>query len=359
MGTGPLLRLAGQDAHLSELAHRYVVLQIPSVFPFLGFIALRSYLQGREIVAPAMWVMLPVNLLNVLFNWLLVFGPGPFPEWGLEGAAVATCVSRSLMGVFLLAWVLRSKLYRNAWEPFRLRERARFVELKQPLLLGVPIALQMGFEVFAFVLAAMVAGWFGAASLAGHSIVLSFAGLLFMIPLGVSFGTTTRVGNLVGAGRSEQLSMTMRATLVMTSGVIGFNVVTLLVGRSAIATAYTEDILVQGTAASTFLVAAAFQASDCMQVVAGGALRGMGRTRAPAVAAFVGYYAFGIPVGYYLGAVRGQGLSGLWWGLALGLTMVAFGLVSWLVLVLRNLAATLETTAAVGKVARASEAFLS
>lgn len=328
--TEPALLALGQDPKLSALAHRYVVLQIPSVFPFLGWVALRSYLQGREIVLPAMWVMVPVNLLNLLFNWLFIFGPGPFPEWGLSGAAHATNFSRIFTGVLLLIWIVWGRLYEGGWERPARGEIIRFAEFKKPLLLGLPIALQMGFEVTAFASTALVVGTLGAVSLGAHSIVLSFAALLFMIPLGISVGAATRVGNLLGAGEADRLGRTLRGAALLGLLAILFNVSVLVLGRGVIAGAYSSDKAVVAAAMQTLVVAAAFQVSDCVQVVASGVLRGMGRTQAAAVGTFVGYYVFGIPWGYYLGIVRGKGLPGLWWGLALGLTMMAVFLLGWL-----------------------------
>lgn len=334
--TEPALLALGQDPKLSALAHRYVVLQIPSVFPFLGWVALRSYLQGREIVLPAMWVMVPVNLLNLLFNWLFIFGPGPFPEWGLSGAAHATNFSRIFTGLLLLIWTLWGRLYEGGWEVPKWREVFSWSEFKRPLFLGIPVALQMGLEVMAFGATALVVGTLGAVALGAHSIVLSFAALLFMIPLGISVGASTRVGNLLGAGDSDRLGRTLRATALLGLLAILFNVSVLVLGRGVIAGAYSSDQAVVVAATQTLIVAAAFQVSDCVQVVASGVLRGMGRTQAAAMGTFVGYYVFGIPWGYYLGIVRGKGLPGLWWGLALGLTMMAVFLVGWLAYLARS-----------------------
>jgi MATE family multidrug resistance protein len=188
----------------------------------------------------------------------------------------------------------------------------------------------MGFEVMAFAATALVVGTLGEVALGAHAIVLSFAALLFMIPFGISVGAGTRVGNLLGAGDTDRLGRTLRATALLASCGMLFNVAVLVLGRGVIAGAYSVDPAVVFAAKETFIVAAAFQVSDCVQVVASGVLRGMGRTQAAAVGTFVGYYVFGIPWGYYLGIVQGRGLTGLWWGLALGLTMMAVFLLGWL-----------------------------
>ena len=328
--TYDILVATGQDERLSAAAHRYVIIQLPSIFPFLGWCALRSYLQGRGIVKPAMWVFIPVNLLNVFLNWILIFGPGGLPELGLDGAAWATSISRITAGLLLVIWVYVRNLHVGAWAPFEASKRARWSELKTPFILGIPIAIQLGLEVTAFGSTALVAGQLGEKALAAHSIVLSVASLLFMTPLGIAIGTTTRVGNLIGQERQNHLSMTLRAALVLGAMAMLLNVLILSVGRTYIVSAYSLDREVQAICAGAFLVAAVFQVSDCTQVIVSGALRGMGRTRFPALATFVGYYVFGIPCGYYLGVVKKAGLVGLWWGLALGLTIVAVVLVIWL-----------------------------
>lgn len=336
LATEPLLGLLGQDPELSRLAHQYTVLQLPSVFPFLVWAAFRSYLQGREIVAPAMWIMLPVNLLNVLFNWLLIFGPGPFPAWGLEGAGMATCLARVLMAVLLGAWIWFGGLYQDAGESPDWSKRWRWHELRVPFGLGWPSSVQMGLEVLAFAATALLAGRLGQTALAAHSIVLSFIALLFMVPLGAAFGTTTRVGNLIGAGKQESLPSALAAAGVFAVVAVVFNVLVLLVGSESVPHLYTSDSRVLTMAKATFVVAAAFQVFDCVQVVVGGALRGMGRTRAPALGVFIAYYVVGLPLGYHLGITKGGGLTGLWWGLASGLMILAVLVSSWLVFVLRT-----------------------
>ena len=327
--TEPVLLFVGQSPTLARLAHDYVLVQVPSVFAFLGFTALRSYLQGRGITAPAMWITLIVNVLNVLFNWVLIHGHLGFPALGLVGAGIATGVTRTLMFVLLVLVVWRWRMHAGAWQPW---SRAAFTAagLLEILRLGVPVGLQLALEVWAFQAATLFAGWLGNAELAAHTIVLNLASLSFMIPLGISMATVTRVGNLLGAREHRAAQHAAWVALAMGAGVMGLSAISFVLLRDVLPTFYAdEDPAVLALAATILPIAGAFQLFDGTQVVGGGILRGMGRTRPAAVFNLVGYYALGLPLSWYLAFETGMGLPGIWWGLTLGLAVVSALLLGW------------------------------
>jgi MATE family multidrug resistance protein len=290
----------------------------------------RSYLQGRGVTAPAMWITLVVNVLNVLFNWVLIHGHLGFPALGLVGAGIATGVSRSLMFVLLVLVVWRWRLHAGAWQPW---SRAAFAAagLLEILRLGVPVGLQLALEVWAFQAATLFAGWLGDAELAAHTIVLNLASLSFMIPLGISMATVTRVGNLLGARERRAAQHAAWVALAMGAGVMGLSAISFVLLRDVLPTFYAdEDPAVLVLAATILPIAGAFQLFDGTQVVGGGILRGMGRTRPAAVFNLVGYYALGLPLSWYLAFETGMGLPGIWWGLTLGLAVVSALLLGWI-----------------------------
>ncbi len=324
--TEDALLLAGQSPVLARMAHAYVLAQLPSVPGFLGFMVLRSYLQGRSIVAPALWITLAANLVNVALNWLLIHGHLGFPRLGLTGAGVATGVTRLLMFASLAALIWRVGLHRGAWQPW---SRAAFAGLGAIFMLGVPVGIQLGLEMWAFQAATLIAGWLGEAELAAHTIVINLASLSFMVPLGISMAAVTRVGNFIGAG---QLAAAQRATWValgLGAGVMSVSALTFVTLQAVLPRAYTGEPRVLAIAAVLMPIAAAFQLFDGIQVVGGGILRGMGRTRPAAVFNLLGYYALGLPVAWYLAFEAGMGVAGIWWGLTAGLAIVALLLVAW------------------------------
>jgi MATE family multidrug resistance protein len=150
-----------------------------------------------------------------------------------------------------------------------------------------------------------------------------------MVPMGISFGAVTRVGNLIGAGRLEAAQRAAWVAIALGAGVMGASAVVFVVARTWLPTWYTDDPSILALAASILPIAAAFQLFDGVQVVGGGVLRGMGRTRPAAVFNLIGYYVLALPLAGYLAFGRGMGIAGIWWGLAAGLFAVALLLLAW------------------------------
>lgn len=327
--TGPALELAGQDPTLAAMAHDYVLMQLPSVFGFLGFMVLRSYLQGRSIVAPAMWVTLLANVFNALLNWVLIFGELGAPAMGLRGAGIATGVTRSLMLVALALWIWRAGLQRGAWTPWS-RAALAPAGLLEIVRFGLPVGVQLGLEMWAFQAATLFAGWLGEAELAAHTIAINLASLSFMVPLGVAMAAVTRVGNLLGAGDRHGAQRAAWVALAVGAGVMTVSATVFVALRTELPALYNDDVAVLALAAGLLPIAGAFQIFDGIQVVGGGVLRGMGRTRPAALFNLVGYYVLGLPVAWWLAFERGMGVAGIWWGLTVGLMVVAVLLIAWI-----------------------------
>ena len=327
--TGPVLAVLGQAGDLSSLAHEYVLVQIPGLPLLLLFTACRQWLQGRGIVLPAMWIILGANLLNVVANWMLIFGNWGAPALGVVGAGVATAATQAFMLLALVAWVRWFRLHRGGWTGWT-REAWRPAGLVRVLQLGWPVAVQLGLEMWAFQSATIMSGLLGEVPLAAHTIVLNLASLSFMVPLGVSIGAVTRVGNLIGARNPQGAQRAAWVALGMGALVMLASALVFVAGRSVLPTWYSADDEVIGLAAAVLPVAAAFQLFDGVQVVGGGVLRGMGRTRPAALFNLVGYYVLALPLGWWLAFHRGAGLAGVWWGLATGLFFVAVVLAAWI-----------------------------
>ncbi|MDQ7005798.1 MAG: MATE family efflux transporter [Acidobacteriota bacterium] len=339
---GPALLAAGQDPILVESADSYIRAQAFSIAPFLVYIALRQYLQGRGMMLPPLVIILAANLVNVALNWVLIFGELGFPALGVRGAAIASGLTRAFMMLSLVLAIVGLRLYEGAWEGWS-RQAVSPRALVEVLRHGLPVGLQIGLEIWAFTLTTLFAGWLGTRALAAHTIVLKITSFSFMAAMGISIACTTRVGNLIGAGqrsRAEKAAWTglALATAMMT----GFALTFVIFRRSLPAifvprgTPAAMEVIVLG--AGILPIAAAFQVFDGFQAVASGVLRGMGTTRPSAVINFLGYYALALPCALWLAFERlpggieglGLGLRGIWLGLALGLAAVAALLAFWL-----------------------------
>jgi len=325
LATGPVLVAFGQDAATSELAARYVLVQIPALPCLLLFLVLRQYLQARGIVRPAMWIAFGSMPLNALCNWVLIYGKWGAPAMGAVGAGVATAVTQLAMLLGLLAAIRRFRLQRGARTLVHPRH-VRVREMAQIFRYGAPIALQLAFEYWAFAIASLWAGRLGAIQLAAHSIALNLASITYMVPLGIASGATTRVGNLIGAGAPAAAALAGRVALALGGGAMVVFALLFVVFREAIPAAFSPEAAVVALTAALLPIVAAFELFDGLQVVGAGVLRGRGETRPAAFANLVGYYLLGLPLGWWLGAPERMGLAGIWWGLALGLFAVAVAL---------------------------------
>jgi len=326
---GPILGGLGQSPHLIDRAADYCRVQIFAIAPYLVFYTLRQYLQGRTRMSAPLWIILIANVANVPLNWVLIFGKLGFPALGTLGAGLATGIVRTLMLVVMVAWMRGFRLHEGAWvrwsrESFDLRGIGRIAAI------GIPIGLHFALEIWAFNIAMLFAGWIGTREIAAHTIVLKYAALSYMMPLGIAIAAATRVGNLIGAGDRPAAQRSAWIALAMGAGVMTVSALVFVVLRDELARPFTVDLGVLALAAATFPVAAAFQLFDGLQAVSVGILRGMGTTRPVAVFSAVGFYGLALPLAYVLGFGLDLGLPGIWWGLCLGLGVFATLLVGWI-----------------------------
>ena len=328
--TEDFLLAIGQSPDLAAVAQGYALVQLPSIPFFLTFLAIRQYLQGREIVRPAMWVILVANLFNVAANYVLIFGALGVPALGVLGAGIATSLTRGFTLFGLLALVWAADLQRGAWVPWS-ADAFDPKALRRVVNFGFPVAIQMALEIWAFSGSTMLAGHLGATALAAHHIVLNLASVSFMMPLGISQGAVTRVGNLLGARDPEGAQRAAWVAIGMGAGVMTGWALLFVTLRSWLPRLWLpDDTATVALAASILPIAAAFQIFDGTQVVGCGVLRGMGRTRPAAVFNFLGYWVLALPLAYWLVMKTDAGLPGIWWSLALGLFVVAILLVAWI-----------------------------
>ena len=331
LATGRILLAFGQDPATAALAHRFVLVQIPGLPFFLLFVALKQYLQARGIVRPAMWVSFAACGLNAGLNCWRVFGHGGRPRLGSVGGGAAIAVTEAAMLLGLLAVIRKYRLQRGATTVVDLT-RLRLKGLSEIFRLGLPVALMLALEYWAFAISTLWAGWLGEAELAAHSIALNLASITYMVPLGIGLGASARVGNLIGAGEPRGAQRAAWVAFGLGGGVMACFALLFIAGRSVIPLWFTGDATVVALASTLLPIVAAFELFDGLQVVGSGILRGMGRTRPAALFNLVGYYALGLPLAAWLGRPQRLGLVGIWWGLALGLAVVAGLSVAWVAL---------------------------
>ncbi len=298
-----------------------------STLPLLLYGATRRYLQGVGQVRVITVTYILANLLNWAGNWVLIYGKLGFPALGVNGSAISTCIARVAMAAALLGFAWRYE--RTRGHPLFLHWAGpQWDRLRKLVRLGAPAAGQILLEVGAWNLSTFSASYLDPVALATHAIALNYASISYMVPLGVSAAAAVSVGHAVGAGnpararRAGWLGLGLGTSFMLVAGLV------FLVAPRPLILLYTHDPRVLMVGPSLLWVAAAFQIFDGIQTVCTGALRGLGETRAPMIANFIGYWILGLPLGLTLCFVLRWGIYGMWIGLTLALIVISLSLLA-------------------------------
>lgn len=305
----------------------------------LAFLSLRYTSEGLGRTKPIMYIGFLGLTVNVIGNWIFMYGKLGAPQLGAVGCGVATAMSLWLM--FIAMW-LHVRFHR-AYRPFQFFARIDRPDWKvigELTRVGAPIAGSILAEGGLFVAAALMMGAMGAVTAAGHQIALNYAAFMFMVPLAISSATTIHVGHTLGRGDLPGARSAGLLGIAMCAGVMTISALVILFANDQIAALYTRDPPVRELAAGLLLMAALFQFSDGVQVGAAGALRGFKDTTVPMALCIFSYWVIGFSFAYYFGVHLGGGPVQVWIGLTIGLT------VSGLLLVARYLTVTRARIAA-------------
>jgi MATE family multidrug resistance protein len=321
----PFLHWFGQAPEVTARAFNYLLIVAASLVPALLSMAWKNHADALNQPWPGFWILMGGVGLNVLLNWMWIYGKMGFPAWGLEGAAFATLAARTATAVALIVWLSRSRVIGD-WSRPKWLARLQPAAFRDLLKIGFPASLHLLTEVSAFAAAALMIGTLGAAALAAHQVALTCAATTFMVPLGVAMALTVRMGEIAGAGEYRRMRRVLVGGWIYGLVFMCASALVFLLAGPWLARQFVTDIAVIEAAAQLLIVAGVFQLFDGMQVVSGGALRGIGDVRVPAIYAFVAYWLVALPVGYIFMKPLGWGAPGVWSGLAGGLAVAGFAL---------------------------------
>ena len=327
-----LMRLLGQEDQNIRLASAYLRAIAWGIFPALGFAVLRNFVSALSQPRPVIVIMVAGTLVNMVANYVLMLGKFGFPALGIVGIGYASVLS--LWGIFLalafyILWQPQLQAYR-VFQQLHKFERRVFWDL---IHIGLPIGVLASVETGLFTFTTFLMGRLGTVTLAAHQIALQTSAMAFMIPLGISYATTVRVGQQMGkrdprrAKLAGYLGISLGAIFMAIMGLVFWIV------PEAIVSLYLDvhdpdNLAVVELAKKLLGIAAVFQLVDGIQVTAVGALRGIKDTHVPMLIGIFAYWCVGLTSGYILGFPLGWGGMGLWWGLAIGLAMAA-GILTW------------------------------
>lgn len=322
------------EAPVRELTQRFIHIISFALPAFAAYRVLYGYSASLNQTKPMMVIALAALGLNVLLNWLLIYGHFGLPRLGGAGCAVATlaCVWFNLLA--LLWWMRRAPTYRASW-PFSHFEGPHWPELRNLLRLGLPIGVTYFAEASAFGLIALLVAAFGTHQVAAHQIALNFSSLVFMVPMSLGIATLTRVGHALGEGDPYAARYRSWVGVGLSLAFAIASASFIAVFRHPIAAAYTSDAEVAALAAHLLLYAAVFQLSDATQVSTSCAIRAYKVTRPPMLIHLAAFWGFSLPLGCALGLApswlawrpaQPMAAEGFWIALVVGLTVAAIGL---------------------------------
>ena len=307
----------GQPAQLLPLIKPYFLISMVSIIFVMLANSFRQFVEGITDPSISMWILISGNMLNILGNYLLIYGKLGLPEMGLMGAGYSTLFSRIFMFLmFVLVFQLRPayKVYRKGF----MRMWVLPNRLIRVTKLGVPIALQQGLEAATFSLTAIMVGWLGSVELAAHQVVISISTISFTTYLGLGSATAIRTSFFKGANDWQQVRKTTVAGIHLGIIVSTLTCLALFLLRKDISFIFSDDPNVASIVILLLPILMLYQYVDGAQIVLANALRGLSDVKSIMWISFITNFLIAIPAGYLLGFPFGMGIRGIWLAYPIG-----------------------------------------
>jgi len=311
MLSAPAFRWVGLGEATCELGYRYMFFRGLGIAGVFGYWAYNGYLEGLGHTRIPMLITIAANIVNIALDYSLIFGIGPIPAMGVDGAGLATALSNLFMLACFVAVVHGRPLYREFGAP-AVTAAVSWARMKGMVRVGLPMGFQFFFEVGAFLAMTIIIGWLGDVALAANQVALRLMSISFMTAWGIGIAATTLVGRHQGEGEPELAAQAGRRTIALFLVVGTFCALLFNVAPWTLVRLFSPYPEVQQAAVQLLLVAAIFQMFDGVNMVSYGALKGAGDTRWPLYAVIVVSWGVGIPLTYVLAMPVGWGVTGAW-----------------------------------------------
>ncbi|MES2515713.1 MAG: MATE family efflux transporter [Bacteroidota bacterium] len=323
--SSPLLAHMQQPEDVVLLAIPFFDVLIFSIIPVALFFVCKQYTEGLSNTRAAMYISVIGNIMNIVLNYLLIYGYCGLPELGYMGSCWATFVSRAFMGLGFLIYIFRNKAV-NSFAIYY-KEAKVNAQYVWPLFKdGLASALQFTFEVAAFAIAGLLAGVFGKEQIDAHGIALSLAAFTYMFASGIGSATTIRVGNYYSLNNLNEVKLAIKTSYKAVIVTMGFMALIFISCNTFLPLIFSNDEEIISIASKLLLFAAFFQLFDGTQVVAIGVLRALDDYKYPTYVAFIGYWLIALPLCYLFAFVFNYKVYGVWLALSVGLGFVSVAL---------------------------------
>lgn len=305
----------GQPTELMPLIKPYFIVLLCSL-PFLAvFNALKQCFDATGDTKTPMWVMLGGNIVNIILNYLLIFGALGLPELGLVGAGVATLLARvGMMAAIILYQVKKGKMKNEKGKKKSFRDAPRLLRL------GIPISLQMCLEAGSFNVCALFMGWIGSIALAAHQVMCTVSTIGFMVYYGIGAAAAIRIAYFRGQEEWDEVRKTATTALFMSFASAIVIVTLICVFCHPLASIFTTSDEVATLFIAMLPAFVCYQAGDCMQTIYANSLRAIEDVKYLLISAIIAYAIISVPLAYIFAFPCQWGATGVWWSFPFGLT---------------------------------------
>ena len=309
----------GQPDELIPYMRPYFMVLFVSLPFVLWFNAFKQFSDGITDTKVSMWILLGGNLLNIIGNYILIYGKLGLPEMGLTGAGLSTLISRILMVVAYVVLFFFTNRYQHFRKGFSTGKinRADFTLLNR---LGWPIAAQMGMETASFSLSAIMVGWLGSTELATYQVMIAVSQICFMMYYGMGAAVSVRISNFLGQRDFYNVNRTANTGFHIILVMIICTSVPIYLLRHHIGGWFTDDASVSLMVAQVIVPFLLYQFGDGLQINFANALRGIADVRPMMLFSFIAYFVISLPLGYIFGFTLNWGITGIWMAFPFGLT---------------------------------------
>ena len=318
----PFMDYMGQDPDILVYAKSYYRIMVLSMIPFILFFTIRNFSEGIGITKYAMYITLAANVLNIVLNWILIYGKFGVPQMGVAGAALSTLIARIVMLVSFSILIFSL----NDYKRFTSLMEKKFLQIKKLKELfgtSMPIGAQGFIEVTAFSLSGIMVGWFGKTALAAHQVAMIMSTFTFLVAQGIGAAATIRVSHQLGEKDYPATRKAGFAAMHLAVAFMGMAGILYAILQNKIPLLFSTDPQVISLASTLLIMCAMYQVFDALQLSGLASLRALMDVKIPLLFSTLSYYFICLPSGYLLGHILNLGPVGVWIGLMIGLALAS------------------------------------